>query len=188
MRDNDAKLILETLQFRNWLVVQGFDHTEANKIIEEGMLADAGEWLAKRFAIPLVVATSILGNIGCTDNVCPADAMQQAVADAQAYTQNVSEPDGVEDPGLSPDDQAKIDAFEDPDMKEKWTGKFKERAAEKAKNDLREEIYDMLDRLTSDWPPKEAHTFKMEQDAMMDTFDMAKLKDLHQRVQAALDQ
>ena len=142
MRDKDAQMIYEKLQLRAWLLEQGFDYQQANQNIEEGMLRDAGEWLAKRFAIPLVVATSILGNLGCSDNTCPADAMQQAAAEAQSYTQS-AEPDN----GLTPDNQDRVDAFKDPAMRDKWTGKFKAQQDQETKNGLADEIRGLLNQM-----------------------------------------
>ena len=144
MKDKDAHLIFEKLQFRGWLLEQGFDHQQANQIIEEGMLRDAGQWLAKRFAIPLVVATSILGNLGCSDNTCPADAMQQAAAEAQSYTQSATPGDD-----LTPDNQDKVDVFKDPAMKDKWAKKFKAQQDREAKNNLADEIRGLLNQMVN---------------------------------------
>ena len=140
MKDKDSYTIYENLQLRDWLIEQGFNHEQANQIIEEGMLKDAGEWLARRFAIPLVVATSILGNLGCTDNTCPAEAMQQAAAEAETYTQSATPGDA-----LTPDNQDKVDSLEDPALKDKWTGKFKAREEQQAKDTLADHIRKILD-------------------------------------------
>ncbi len=141
MKDKDSYTIYENLQLRDWLIEQGFNYEQANQIIEEGMLKDAGEWLAKRFAIPLVVATSILGNLGCTDNTCPAEAMQQAAAEAETYTQSATPGDA-----LTPDNQDKVDALEDPALKDKWKVKFKAQQEQQAKDTLADEIRELLDK------------------------------------------